>query len=62
MSGYVTSPQSSGAMFTSPIKLFGIAKTKITDIFADISSYAKESSDLFKGLFNLYVFTVFTIL
>jgi hypothetical protein len=35
---------------TAPLKIFGLAKKRINDIFVDISSYIDESSTFLKGL------------
>ena len=34
----------------SPLKLFGLAKKKINDIYKDIDSYVKESSNFLTGM------------
>jgi hypothetical protein len=43
---------------TAPLKIFGLAKKKINDIFVEISGYIAESSRFIQGLFCFNQFVV----
>lgn len=54
MSASIQQPSSSEAIasdYSSPIKIFGYAKTEIGDIFSEMSGYISDSTALLNGLF-----------